>query len=115
MSDAYISAVERLSHVSGVRGALIVETETAIPVAAEVQEGVNATAVAALAAALYVRMVQATATAQLGAVSTVQLEADDGHVILVGAGEVVLIVISERGAQLGMVRLEARRAAAGLS
>lgn len=115
MKDAYTNAVERLSRVAGVRGALIVEAETAVPIVAELSEGVNGTAVAALAAALYARTAEASASARLGAVGTVQLEADGGHVIIIGAGEVVLVIISERSAQLGMVRLEARRVAAGLS
>jgi predicted regulator of Ras-like GTPase activity (Roadblock/LC7/MglB family) len=115
MIDAYTHAVERLSRVTGVLGALIVEAQTAVPVVAELREGVNGTAVAALAASLYQRTSAASESAEYGAVDTVQLEADDGHVIMVGAGEVILVIISERTAQLGMVRLEARRAAASLT
>jgi predicted regulator of Ras-like GTPase activity (Roadblock/LC7/MglB family) len=114
-SDAYSSAVARLSRVGGVRGALVVEAETAVPVAAELQEGVNGTALAALAVALYRRTAEATASAQLGAVDNVQLEADGGHVMMAGAGELIVIAIAERSAQLGMVRLEARRIAAALA
>ena len=115
MTDAYSSAVARLSRVAGVRGALVVDAETAVPVAAELREGVNGTALAALAAALYLRTAEATASAQLGVVDSVQLDADDGHVTMVGSGDLILIVISERSAQLGMVRIEARRVAAALS
>ena len=114
MSDAYSIGVARLSRVAGVRGALVVEAATAMPIAAELQEDVNGTALSALAAALYQRTAEASASAQLGPIESVQLDADDGHVIMVGAGDVVLIVISERSAQLGMVRLEARRVAAAL-
>jgi hypothetical protein len=115
MSDAYSSGVARLSRVAGVRGALVVEAATAVPVAAELRDDVNGTALAALAAALYLRTAEASASAQLGSIDSVQLDADEGHVIMVGAGELILIVISERSAQLGMVRLEARRVAAALT
>jgi predicted regulator of Ras-like GTPase activity (Roadblock/LC7/MglB family) len=115
MSDAYGSSVTRLSRVGGVRGALVVEAATAVPIAAELREDVDGTALGALAAALYQRTVEASASAQLGPIDSVQLDADDGHVIMVGAGDVILIVISERSAQLGMIRLEARRVAAALS
>jgi uncharacterized protein len=115
MSDVFTAAVERLSRISGVRGALIVESDAAVPVVAELSEGVNGTAVAALAASMFRRTLQATETAQLGRFSTLQLEADEGHVVVVDAGELILVVIASRDAQLGMIRLEAMRAAQSLA
>jgi predicted regulator of Ras-like GTPase activity (Roadblock/LC7/MglB family) len=115
MSDVYTAAVERLSRVPGVRGALIVESDAGVPVISELSEGVNGTAVAALAASLFRRTLQAADTAQLGRLTTLQLEADEGHVVVVGAGELILVVIAERAAQLGMVRLESMRAAQSLA
>jgi predicted regulator of Ras-like GTPase activity (Roadblock/LC7/MglB family) len=115
MSDAYRAAVERLSRVAGVRGALVVDGQAAVPVVAEVSEGVNGTAVAALAASLFRRTGKASDSAQLGALESLHLEADDGHVIVVGAGELILVVLAERDAQVGLVRLEAARAAQSLS
>ena len=111
MSDVYNAAVERLSRIAGVRGALLVELEAAVPVVAELSEGVNGTAVAALAASLFRRTAQASRTAQFGNLSTLQLEADDGHVVAVDAGELILVVVAARDAQLGLVRMEAHRAA----
>jgi predicted regulator of Ras-like GTPase activity (Roadblock/LC7/MglB family) len=115
MSDVFTETVERLSRIAGVRGALIVEKDAAVPVAAELSEGVNGPAVAALAASLFRRAVQASDAARFGAVSTLQLEAEDGHVVVVDASELVLVVIAERDAQLGLVRLEALRAAQSLA
>jgi len=114
MSDVFTAAVERLSRVSGVRGAMIVEADAAVPVVSELSEGVNGTAVAALAASLFRRTGQASETASFGRLATLQLEAEDGHVVVVGAGELILVVIAERSAQLGLVRLEAHRAAESL-
>jgi predicted regulator of Ras-like GTPase activity (Roadblock/LC7/MglB family) len=115
MSDVFTAAVDRLSRVSGVRGAMIVEADAAVPVVAELSEGVNGTAVAALAASLFRRTSQASQTANFGELATLQLEAEDGHVVVVGAGELILVVIAERNAQLGLVRLEAHRAAGSLA
>lgn len=115
MSDVFRSSVERLSRVSGVRGALIVEAEAGVPVVAELAEGVNGTAVAALAASLYRRTASATGSTGFGALRTMQLDAEGGHVIVVGAGELIVVVITETAAQLGMVRLEAHRAAGALA
>ena len=115
MSDIFTAAAERLSRVGGVLGALIVEKDSAVPVVAELSEGVNGTAVAALAASLFRRTGQASDAAQFGRLSTLQLEADGGHVIVVDAVELILVVITARDAQLGLVRLEAHRAAESLA
>lgn len=115
MSDAYTTAVRRMSRIAGVRGALVVDLEAGVPVVAELSEGVNGMAVAALTASLFRRSAQAADAADFGALGTLQLEADDGHVVAVDAGEVVLVVVAGREAQLGLVRLEANRAARALT
>ena len=115
MNDVYNEAVERLSLVSGVRGALLVDAEAGLPVIAELADDVNGTAVAALAASLFRRTAQASGTAAFGKLTTLQLDADDGHVIVVNAGELIIVVVAQRDAQLGLVRLEAHRAAESLA
>jgi predicted regulator of Ras-like GTPase activity (Roadblock/LC7/MglB family) len=115
MSDPFRTSVERLSRVTGVRGALVVDLEAGIPVSAELSEDVPGTAVAALAANLYRRTNAAAAAAGFGVARTLQLEAAGGHVLVVGAGELVVVVVTEPGAQLGLVRLEAHRAAESLA
>lgn len=114
MTDLFTQTLDRLSRVSGVRGALIVETEAGLPIMAELSEGVEGSAVAALAASLYRRADRASQTAELGGLATLQLEGDAGHVIVADAGEVLVVVVAERTAQIGMVRLEAHRAAEAL-
>jgi predicted regulator of Ras-like GTPase activity (Roadblock/LC7/MglB family) len=114
MNDSYGAVVEALSRVPGVQGALIVEADAAVPVVAELSAGINGTAVAALAASLFRRSAQASESARFGALDTLHLEADSGHVVVVGAGELILVVVAERDAQLGLVRLEAHRAADSL-
>jgi predicted regulator of Ras-like GTPase activity (Roadblock/LC7/MglB family) len=115
MSDVYSEAVERLSRVAGVRGAMLVDAEAGLPVTAELAEGVSGTAVSALAASLFRRTAQASGSAGFGKLVTMQLEADEGHVIAVDAGELIIVVIAARDAQLGLVRLEAHRAAESLA
>lgn len=110
MNERWTGAVERLSRVAGVRGALLVEAEVGLPVLGELSEGVNGTAVAALASSLFRRTAHATEAGQLGELLSMQLDAEDGHVLALGAGSVVLVVITEQAAQLGLVRLEAQRA-----
>lgn len=115
MNALYTAAVERLSRVAGVRGALIVESETGVPVISELSAGVNETAVAALTASLFRRTGEASRTADFGRLHTLQLEAESGHVVAVDAGELILVAVTEHDAQLGLVRYEAHRAAESLS
>lgn len=114
MSDIFGEALDRLSRVPGVRGALIVETEAGLPVLAELAEGVPGDVVAALAASLFGRTDKAAQTAQFGSLRTLQLEADGGHVIVANGGDLLIVVVAEKNAQLGQVRLEAHRAAEAL-
>jgi predicted regulator of Ras-like GTPase activity (Roadblock/LC7/MglB family) len=114
MSDVFAEALERLSRVPGVRGALIVETEAGVPVVAELAEGVEGGALAALASSLFRRTDKAARTAAFGKLRTLQLEAEGGHVVVAYGGELLVVVVAEKAAQLGMVRLEAHRAAEAL-
>lgn len=114
MSDVYQEALERLSRVPGVRGALIVESDAGVPVIAELAEGVEGKALAALAASLFKRTTRAADTAAFGRLRTLQLEAEAGHVVVANGGELLVVVVAEKDAQLGMVRLEAHRAAEAL-
>ncbi len=111
MSTRYTDALEKLSRVSGVAGALVVEAQAGVPVAADVAAGVDGNAVAALAAAMYRGAQRAAQTGGYNGVHTLQLEATAGHVVVAGGGEMLVIAVAERDAQLGLVRLETQRAA----
>lgn len=112
--DPFAAAVEGLTGVQGVRGAMVVEAETGVPVKEELAAGVDGVPLAALAASLFQRAARATAAGGMGVVESVQLEAAGGHVVMASAGPLVVVVIAASDAQMGLVRLEAERAAAGL-
>lgn len=107
-------ALESLSRITGVAGAMLVEAEAGVPVVEELAEGVHGGAVAALAAALYRRTADAAGAAGFGEVLTLQLEAEEGHVLVAGAGELIVVAIAEQNASLGMIRLQVTRAAGAL-
>ena len=113
-NDMFQAALERLSRVPGVRGALIVDTDAGVPVVSELAADVDGSALAALAASLFKRTDRAIGTAAFGKLSTLQLEAEDGHVIAGDAGDLIVVAIAERQAQLGLVRLEVHRTAEAL-
>lgn len=114
MSDIFAEALDRLSRVSGVRGALIVDGDAGVPVLTELAEGVDGAALAALAASLFRRSSSAAYTAAFGGLRTLHLEAAAGHVIVTNGGELLVVVVADKNAQLGQVRLEAHQAAEAL-
>jgi predicted regulator of Ras-like GTPase activity (Roadblock/LC7/MglB family) len=109
--QAVARTLELLTHVPGVRGAMIADAETGVPVVAELAAGVEERALAAMASALYKRTADAIRTAEFGRLRVAQLEAADGHVLIAGAGTLLVVVLTERDAQLGLVRVQAKRAA----
>lgn len=109
MSEPLLASLEPLSRVPGVHGALVVDAETALPVVAELAEGVSETALAALTASLYRRAVDGAAGAGFGQANVLELEAEEGNVLVAGSGELLVIVLTEPDAQLGRVRLETKR------
>jgi predicted regulator of Ras-like GTPase activity (Roadblock/LC7/MglB family) len=111
MSNVYTDALERLTRVPGVRGALIVDSDAGVPVVADLAEGVDGASVAALAVSLFKRTHKAAGGAAFGKLATLRLEAEGGHVVVANGGELLIVVVAERNAQLGMLRLEAHRAA----
>lgn len=114
MSDRYGSAIERLSRVDGVVGALVAEAAAGVPIAAELADGVDGNAVAALAASMYRRAERAAATGGFDTLRTLQLEAAGGHVVVASAGDALVIAVAASDAQLGLVRVETQRAAESL-
>ncbi len=111
MSDRFVQAVDRLSRIPGVSGALIVDAEAGVPVVGELADEMVAPGVAALASSAFRRTRRATSEVDLGTLETLQVEAAGGHVFVVDAGPLLVVVVAESGAQLGRVRVEARKVA----
>lgn len=114
MADPIRDAVDALSRVPGIRGALVVDAQAGVAVVAELSEGVDGAAVAALASSLFRRSANGARTADFGALDMLQLEAKDGHVLVAGAGDLMVVAVADRDAQLGLVRLHAHKAAEAL-
>lgn len=104
------AVLRRLTRVSGVRGAMVVDGEAGVPVASELTEDVGETALAALAGSLFGRTSGAAQTAGFGALRAFQLESNGGYLVVAGAGPLLIVTLTEPGAQIGLVRVEARRA-----
>lgn len=70
---------------------------------------------AALGAYLYSRVTRASDAARLGKPAFMRLEAERGHICVVGARDVVVVTIVTANANLGRVRLDMMTAARGES
>ena len=111
MSD-HLKALDSLTSIHGVRGAMIATGEDGIVVAEAVMEGVDGGALAALASSLTRRLEAAAAAADGGQPRFLHLQATAGAVLVCPAGHgLLLVVIAERGINVGRARLEMARVA----
>ena len=103
----YREVLERVSAVGGIRGAMLVSAADGIVVAESLMDGIDGRAVAALTASLVGRLRRTTESAGLNAPFVVHLRAEHGSVIAVpAAGDLLVVAVTERGANLGLARLE---------
>lgn len=115
MSADFREAVGRLSGIPGVQGAMIVDAEDGIPVEFDVMEHVRAPIVAALAAQLFRRAARSASAARFAELRSLQLEAERGNVFLAAAGPLLVVVVADPDANVGLVRVEAARLAEALA
>lgn len=107
MKNRYQAAVDRVTQVNGVRGALVVTNDDGLIVADSLVEGVRGTALAALATSLTNRMAQATRVCSGGTQLFLHLQAADGSIFVMPASDDVMIVaVADEDANVGLVRLE---------
>ncbi len=111
-SAGYGKALDLITRVRGVRGAMLVSGDDGLVVAEQLMEGIKGPAVAALAASLAQRLQRAMEAAGLGASQFWHLQAEQGALLVVPAPSSILVVaVAEPDVNVGLVRLELLRAA----
>ena len=106
------ASLEAITRVRGVRGAMIVSSEEGLVVAESSMEGIDGAAVAALTAGVLARLTRATGAAGRTAPVFVHLRAEGGGLMAVPAqGELMVVAVTDPEVNVGLVRLEMRRAA----
>ncbi|HXQ27779.1 MAG TPA: roadblock/LC7 domain-containing protein [Gemmatimonadales bacterium] len=109
-------ALDLVTRVPGVRGALIVSGGDGLVVAEQLIEGLKGPAVAALAASLAARFGRAMQAAGVGAGVFWHLQCAEGALLAVPAASGTLVVaVAEPGVNVGLVRLELLRATEALA
>ena len=119
MKASLSEIVNTLSHVPGVLAAMVVGAADGLivetsPIKGGAIGGADSRKhTAALATYLYSKISRASDAARLGTPAFMRLEAEQGHICVVGARDVVLVTIVSSDANLGRVRLDMMSAARG--
>jgi predicted regulator of Ras-like GTPase activity (Roadblock/LC7/MglB family) len=107
-------ALDMITRVRGVRGAMLVSAEDGLIVAEQLMEGIKGAAVAALAASLAGRLRRAMEAAGTGISVFWHLQAEQGALLVVpgseASGNVLVVAVTEPDVNIGLVRLELLRA-----
>jgi len=104
-------ALDLITRVRGVRGAMLVSADDGLVVAEQLMEGIKGPAVAALAASLAGRLRRAMDAAGTGPAVFWHLQAEKGALVVVPAAGILVVAVAEPDVNIGLVRLELLRAA----
>ena len=110
MESPFTPILTAIARQRGVSAVLIVSERDGIVIDGHMHVGISEDRVAALAASLYRKARMAANAAGMGNTSFMQLEAPRGRICAVGAGDVVLVVVTQPSINVGMVRMEMLRA-----
>jgi predicted regulator of Ras-like GTPase activity (Roadblock/LC7/MglB family) len=111
-APAFERALDLVTRVRGVRGAMLVAAADGLVVAEHLMEGIKGAAVAALAASLANRLGRAMEAAGVGASAFWHLQCTEGALLVVPAPSGILVVaVTDPAVNVGLVRLELLRAA----
>jgi len=101
------TALERVTQVPHVQGAMVVSADDGLVVDETMMEGVRGNAVAALAASVAQKLARATVSAGLGPPAFVHLAAERGALLAVPAAlGLAVVVVAGREVNVGLARLE---------
>ena len=114
--NATRTALDRVTRVPGVRGALVVAATDGLVVAERLMDGVDGQAAAALTGSLVGRLGRTAGSAGLRPPAFVQLRGEGGSILAApGPDDLVLVAVVGPDANLGLARLEMIEAAGRLA
>lgn len=109
-----VPELEAIARLRGVRGVLVTSLADALPIVSHAHVDVDVDGLAAFATMLFRRARHAARAAATGSVRTIALDAEHGRLVATARGELLMIVLSERSANPGLLRLSLTRALEGL-
>jgi predicted regulator of Ras-like GTPase activity (Roadblock/LC7/MglB family) len=99
-----------LTRQRGVTGSLLVDEGDGVIIDATLHVGMKGPAFAALAASLYRKARLSADAAGLGGVTFLRLRAEQGHVCAAGKNDLVLVIVADARANIGLIRQEMLKA-----
>jgi predicted regulator of Ras-like GTPase activity (Roadblock/LC7/MglB family) len=109
--SSFSRILESLTRQRGVRASLIVSESDGLIVDSNVRFGQDGDRVAALAASMYRKVRLSAAAARLGSVTFLELDAERGRICAAGGrNDLVLVVVADAAANVGLIRVELLRA-----
>jgi predicted regulator of Ras-like GTPase activity (Roadblock/LC7/MglB family) len=107
----FTEMLDGLTRQRGVRASLIVSENDGLVVASSLRFGQDGDRVAALAASMYRKARLSARAARLGAVAFLQLDAERGRVCAAGGrSDLVIVVVADPAANVGLIRVELLKA-----
>ena len=106
--------VEDLIRVDGVIGSLLVGRDGLV-IASTLIDDEDAEVLGAMSAAVFGEIDKATKRIGIGMLVDAIIDAKDGSILLLEARDVILTVVTQRMVNLGLVKMEMRRAAKRIS
>ncbi|MDP9309361.1 MAG: roadblock/LC7 domain-containing protein [Chloroflexota bacterium] len=106
--------VEDLNRVDGVIGSLLVGKDGLV-VASTLLDGEDAEVLGAMSAAVYGEIDKSTKRIGVGTLVDAIIDAREGSILLLEAKDLILVVITQRVVNLGLIKMEMRRAARRMS
>lgn len=110
MSSPFSAILASLVRHRGVTGCMIVGEGDGMIVDSSLQVGVNGDAFAALTASIYRKARRASLAAGFGETGFFELDADGGRMCAAGRNELVIVVVAEPRANVGLLRVEMLKA-----
>jgi predicted regulator of Ras-like GTPase activity (Roadblock/LC7/MglB family) len=111
MNTPFTSMLDGLTRQRGVRASLVVSENDGLVVDSNLRFGQDGERVAALAASMYRKARLSAKAARLGAVAFLQLDAERGRICVVGGrGDLVIVVVADPAANVGLIRVELLKA-----
>ena len=116
MNTPFTAMLEGLTRQRGVRASLVVSENDGLVVDSNLRFGQDGERVAALAASMYRKARLSATAARLGAVAFLQLDAERGRICVVGSGgDLVIVVVADPAANVGLIRVELLKALESLA
>ncbi|MFI5230898.1 MAG: roadblock/LC7 domain-containing protein [Gemmatimonadales bacterium] len=110
MTSPFSTLLASLIRHRGVTGCMVVGEADGMIVDSSLQIGVNGDAFAALTASLYRKARRAAGAAGFGSTGFFELDAEGGRMCAAGRDDLVIVVVAEPRANVGLLRVELLKA-----